>query len=177
MLRVGKQRAHVGDFDQLTAVHNGNSVCEVGDNTHVVGDEHNSGGEFIFQRPHEVEDLRLDRDVECCCRFVRNHKVGSERQCHGDDDALFLSARELVRVVVEALIGLRDADFLHGFDSARPKVLFACLGVVRAQAFRDLPADGEHGVERGGRLLEHHRGFAAAHGGQLSGRHLQDVVT
>ena len=44
---------------------------------------------------------------------------------------------------------------------------FSAVGAVRAlvllQRLGDLPADGQHGIERGHRLLEHHADVAAAH--------------
>ena len=50
---------------------------------------------------HEVEDGRLDRDVEAGGRLVHDQERGLGDQGHRDDDALLLAAGELVRIAVE----------------------------------------------------------------------------
>ena len=56
----------------------------------------------------QVEDLRLDRDVECADRLVGDDEVGAQRQRTGDSDPLALAAGERVREAV-GRIG-RQAD-------------------------------------------------------------------
>ena len=52
---------------------------------------------------HEVEHRRLDGHVEARGRLVHDQQRGLGHQRHGDDDALLLAARELVRIARETL--------------------------------------------------------------------------
>ena len=61
------------------------------------------------QPPQQLDDLRLERDVERARRLVGDQQRRLEQQRHRDHDALPHAARELVRVVVQALGGVRDA--------------------------------------------------------------------
>ena len=70
----------------------------------------------VGQAAEELEDLRLDRDVERRRRLVGDHQLRLERERHGDHHALAHAARELVREVVEPRLGLRDADHLEELD-------------------------------------------------------------
>ena len=58
----------------------------------------------------ELEDLRLDRDVEGRRRLVRDHELRLERERHRDHHALAHPAGELVGIALEARLGLRDPD-------------------------------------------------------------------
>ena len=55
----------------------------------------------------QVQDLRLDRDVERADRFVADDEVGVERERAGDADALALAAGEFVRVARRRRLGSR----------------------------------------------------------------------
>ena len=59
----------------------------------------------------QVEDLRLDRDVERRDRLVGDDQLRLQRQRARDADALALAARELVRVAV-VVLGVQ-ADGVH----------------------------------------------------------------
>ena len=62
-----------------------------------------------LQRAHQVEDLRLDGDVERRGRLVGDQQPRLAGQRHRDHRALAHAARQLVRILVEALLGRRDA--------------------------------------------------------------------
>ena len=68
---------------------------------------------------HQVEDLRLRRHVERGRRLVGDQQVGIVDERHRDHHALAHAAGELVRVVVDAPLGARDADRLQQLDCAR----------------------------------------------------------
>ena len=133
------------------------------------------GPELVAQVPQQVEDLGLHGDVEGGRRLVGDDEARVQRQRHGDDDALLLAARELVRVVVDARFRVRDADLAEDLDRPRLGLLGRDLAAaasagVCAEALGDLPADREDRVERGRRLLEHHGHVAAADLPQLAPR-------
>ncbi len=61
--------------------------------------------ELVLQVLEQVEDLRLDRDVERRDRLVADDQLRLERERAGDADPLALAARELVRVAVDVSRG------------------------------------------------------------------------
>ena len=111
---------------------------------------------------HQVEDLRLDSDIECRRRFVGNQDVRLACQGHGNHYALAHAARQLVGIVVGPRLGIGNADrFEHLDGSFVGTGLFHAL--VQQECFADLPADCEHGIERAHRFLKDHGDIAAAH--------------
>ena len=91
---------------------------------------------------------------------VGSSAISSSRvvdQRHRDHRALPHAAGELVRVVVDPLAGLRDADPVEHLDRARPGRLLATRLVVDPVGLDDLVADRVVRVHRGQRVLEDHR--------------------
>ena len=68
--------------------------------------------------------------------------------------ALTHAARQLMRVVVEARSGVRDAHRLEQFDRARSRASASARNAVDLQRLDDLSADRVHRVERRHRFLE-----------------------
>ena len=58
------------DLDDLAEVHHGDPVGDVADDREVVGDEEIRQAEPLLQLLEQVDDLRLDRDVERRHRLV-----------------------------------------------------------------------------------------------------------
>ena len=85
-------------------------VAGLGDDAEVVRDEQDRHAELALQLREQLEDLRLDRDVERGGRLVGDQQLGLARQRHRDHHALPHAARQLVRILVDALLGRRDAD-------------------------------------------------------------------
>ena len=100
--------------------------------------------------------------------------LGLRRQRERDDHALAHAARELVRVVVDAPRGRRDADLLEQRDrAARARGL--AHREVRANRLDDLAADRVERIERGERVLEHRADLAAADPAHLRVRQAVDA--
>ena len=118
-------------------------------------------------REHELENLRLDGDIECCGRLVGDEEGGLAGERHRDHGALAHAARELMRVVAGTPLGGRDADARKGRE-CRLGGLAAVHAAMEAQRLGDLLADGEDRVERRHRLLEDHGDAIAAECGDLA---------
>ena len=116
----------------------------------------------------------LGRDVERGRRLVGDQDLRVAGERHRDHHALPHPARELVRVLVDA--PLRRGD-VHEPSSSIVRVarVAAREAEVLAQDLADLPADREHRVERGRRLLEDERDLAAADAPQLRRRRREQV--
>jgi hypothetical protein len=88
---------------------------DVLDHREVVADEEVGEARAALQVLHQVQDLRLHRDVEGRGRLVADQELGIAGQRAGDRDALALAAGELVRVLlavggIEADLGQQPAD-------------------------------------------------------------------
>ena len=74
--------------------------------------------ELVGQSLDQLEDLGLDRDVQCRRRLVCEDQLRIAGQRDRDHHALAHTARELVRVVVVAVLGPRDANLAQEFRDA-----------------------------------------------------------
>src|SRR5262249_47310622 len=109
----------------------------------------------------QVEDLRLYRHVQRSGRLVGDQQFRVVDQGHRDHRALAHTARELVRIVVDPALRLRDADPTEQFNGVPPGVPLGYL-VVDPVRLHDLVADRIERVHRGQRILEDHRHLPAA---------------
>ena len=93
----------------------------------------------------QVEDLRLNRDVERGGGLVGDQELGLAGEGDGDHHALAHAARELVGVGVDALASGRDAHPPEQLDGARARLCtrHAAMG---AHGLHDLSAHREHRV-------------------------------
>ena len=103
------------DLHDLAEVHHRHPVADVAHDREVVRDEKERQLELLLQVLHQVDDLRLDGDVERGHRFVGHDEGGVQHQRASDADALPLSSGELVRVAVdEVRVQANDPhDLLH----------------------------------------------------------------
>jgi len=92
MARQLEELIRRGDFDELAEIHNADAIAHVLDDGQVVGDEQVREVELMSKVEKQVEDLRLDRDVERRDSFIADDELGIERQGAGDADALPLAS-------------------------------------------------------------------------------------
>ena len=87
---------HGAGLDHLAGVHHGHPIAQLGDQAEVVRDEQDRAPHLVLQLAQELDDLRLERDVERRGRLVRDQQVRTRDQRERDADALAHAARELV---------------------------------------------------------------------------------
>ena len=160
MLRIGEQRLDRRLLDDLAAVHHGDAVRRLGDDAEIVGDQHHARAPLGLQCPHQVEDLRLDRDVESRRRLVGDEQLRLGGEGHGDHHPLGLAPRELVRVRLGPPLGIGDADGAQHLDGlvdagSAPRVAVDLIDLA------DLHAGREARMQAGVGLLEDHRNAIA----------------
>src|SRR4051794_23263798 len=156
MLGVAEHLATIRHLGDLAEVHHGDAVTDVLDDAHVVGDEEVGQPELALEVLEQVEDLRLDRDVERGDRLVAHDQIGLEDERAGDADPLPLATRELVRIPPGVV--RRETDHVHHLEDLRlagrasaPAVL---PGGVDPQPVADAVTDRRPRVERRERVLE-----------------------
>ena len=160
VLRGGEDFARLAPLDDLAAIHDADPVGHLPHDAEIVGDEQHRHVELGLELEQEVEDLRLDRDVERGRRLVGDEEIGFVGERHGDHDALPLPARELMRIGLEPSLGVVDADFLEQIEHARARLLVR-HPAVNLQHLAHLLFDRVQRIERGHRLLEDHRDLVA----------------
>ena len=140
-----------------------------------MSDKNHRAVEPALQIGQQLQDLCLDGHVERRGRLIRDQDVGLAGNRRGNQGTLTHAARKLVRIIVATRFRVRDADQLEQLDRARPRCR-AVEALVRAQTLGDLLPDGEDGVERGHRVLEHHADSIAANALHLALAQGQQVL-
>jgi len=130
---------------------------------------------LLAQVAEEGEDLRLHGDVERGGGLVGDEQVGLVHDGHGDQDALALAARELMRIIADALFGVGQRDLVHGFEDTGAKLGAGDAGMVGTDGLGDLVADAHNVVKRGHGLLEDHGDAAATMCAQLFFRSAKQI--
>ena len=110
--------AHRPDLDDAAGIHHGDPVGGLGDHAHVVGHQHHRRGVLAAQPLEERDDLRLDGDVERRRGLVGHDQAGPGAKRQRDHYPLAHAAGELVRIMVDAILGAGDADLLQEIERA-----------------------------------------------------------
>ena len=169
MTRPAEHITDVALLDDLAGVHDRHAIGDLRNDAQVVADEDHRHTQPPLQVGQQIDDLGLYGDVEGGGRLIRDEDGGLACQRHGDHRPLLHPTRELVRIRIDALLGIGEAYELEHLDGARSR--FARVGApVDANRFRDLVAHGPDGVEARHRLLEDHRDLVAADRFQLPQR-------
>ncbi len=146
MAHPGEQVAGGRLLDGLAGVHDHDLVGPSGDHTEVVGDQDHRHEPLLLLEPEQVEDLVLHGDVERRGGFVGEEHAGATGQGDGDAHPLAHTARQLVRVDVEAFLGFGDADAAQQLDPGHLGLVLRDAEVI-AQVLGDLAADLHHRIE------------------------------
>ena len=151
----------------LARSHDIDAIGEAPDDAEVVGDEDHRHAEARLQALQERQDLRLDGDVERGRRLVGDQDVGIVGERHRDHHALPLAAGKLVRIGIDAALGLLDLHQPQQLDRALARRRLAQPRMFH-QRLGDLIADRIERIERGHRLLKDHGDLGAADAIQLA---------
>ncbi len=120
-----------------------------------MGDEDDRRAEDLLHAPDDAQHLRLDGDVQRSGGLVGDQQRRVQCHRHGDHRPLPHAAGELVRVVADPLVRVRNADQPEQLDRALARVVLAHV-LVQPDHLDDLPADPVVGVQAGQRVLEDH---------------------
>jgi hypothetical protein len=110
MLRLCEETARLPFLDDTARVHHQHSLADFRHYTEIVRNQDDGGPEVLIETHHEVEDLRLDSDVERGRRLVCDQHLRVAGQGDGNHHALAHAARELVGIRVDAIFSSGDAD-------------------------------------------------------------------
>src|SRR5215831_6734164 len=133
-------------FHLAACIHHNDALRGFCHHAEIMGDQDHRRAKLALQIEDNVEDLRLDGDIERGRRLVgdQHFRIAGER--HRDHGALTHAAGKLVRILMRALLRLRNTcepQHVHRLLPSLP----AGRPLVRLHRFRDLAADGEYRIK------------------------------
>jgi hypothetical protein len=170
-----KQLGHRRLLDLAAGIHDHDALGDFGDHAEVVRDQNDRRTDAALEIEHQLQDLRLDRDIERRRRLVGNQELWIAGQRHGDHHTLSHATGKLMRKFPHAPRRLRDSHQCQHLDGARlggPLI----EALMHPQGLADLAADGQHRIEARHRLLEDHRNVVAADRAHLTFGKLQQIL-
>lgn len=97
MERIPEDLGSRGALHDRSHVHDIHVIAELSHDAHVVGDDQGARVPLPAQLPDQLQDLGLDRHVQCRRRLVRNEEPGLRGHGHGDHHPLAHAARQFMR--------------------------------------------------------------------------------
>ncbi len=153
-------------LDHLPRIHHRDLVRHPGNHAQVVADVEGRGAVLLLELGDQVQDGRLDGDVQRGGRLVHDQERGVVEHGHRDQDALLLPARELERVPLHHAFHVGHVDPAQRLRALLVRFL-ALQPAVDDQRLGHLVADHHARVERRHRLLVDHRDVGPAQLAQL----------
>ncbi|MPM77690.1 hypothetical protein SDC9_124698 [bioreactor metagenome] len=157
MQRIAVQLIGIHFFDDPAEIHNTNFVRNVLYNSQVVRHKEVGKPELFLQFFHQVDNLRLNRNVQCGNRFVTHDqfRLAGKRSCNAQP--LALPAAHLVRITV-----LHGRVQLNGTEQFVYTFFYFFRGmplVVLRNCFAQNRFNGLSRVERAVRILKYQLDF------------------
>ena len=162
-------------LDDAAVMQHQHPVAIVGDDAELLRNEQHRRARRLHGLPHLVEKLRLDRHVEAARRLVGDEQLRPRRERDGDERPLRHAAGKLVRISLNAALGIVDADHAQHFQGALAR-LFVGRAIVGAIGEADLAADAQHRIKGAARILDDDADFAAADIAQFICAHLEEIA-
>ena len=163
-------------FDDPPGIHHRDARAAFRNHAEIMADQHHRHAGLALQIAQQGQDLRLRRDIQGRGRLVRNQQARLAGQRHRDHRALAHATREVMRVILQPLRRIGDANPRERGNGRRLQRLTA-QALVAHQSFAQLPADGLGRVQRRRRVLEDDGDAPAAQGLQLRRTHPGDIRT
>src|SRR5271165_4224067 len=172
VLRRGRDLPGVANLDDLTPLHDRDTVRQIAHDRHGVRNEQVGQRELALELLQQVHNLRADADIQRRNRLVGHDESRPQDQRARNPNALTLAAAELVRVAPQG--GGVESYSAQRFGG----VLTACRAAVAAvdgQRFADGLLNRHSGIERAERVLEDNL-HVAAQAAQFRSAGAQNVV-
>ena len=91
MNRIAKQNLSGCNFHDASSLHNGNAISHIIDHGKIVRDENRRQVQLALQAYQQIENLCLNRNIQCRNRFITDQQIRIERQSTGNANALALA--------------------------------------------------------------------------------------
>jgi hypothetical protein len=152
MQRVFIERVTVCELDDFPHVHHCDARGDVAHDRKVVRDKQVRQLELLLQIFQQVNDLRLNGNVERRNGFVAHDEFGTDGERPGDPDALALSAGKLVRIAI-CVVGLQPNQLQQLLYALVDRL--AGRETVNAHRLGDDVADRHPRIQRSEGILEY----------------------
>jgi len=174
VLRIGKNFLRRARLNQIAQMQHADSVGNVLDHAQIVGNEQIRATGLGLNVLHQVDDLRLNRNVERGNTFVGDYEFRLHDQGAGNSDALTLTARKLMRISF-GVSGRQSDLFEHLADNP---IAFFARGVkpVDVEPFADYVADFFARIQAGHRVLKNHLHVLAEHTADFVGERARNFI-
>ena len=113
MLRRPEDVGRHAILDDRTVLHYVDALRHLANDAEIVSDEQHRHPHLAAELLQQLQNLRLDGDVESGRRLVCDEQVGLIGERHCDHYALPLAARELVRIRRQSLLRIADPDLVQ----------------------------------------------------------------
>ena len=145
-------------LDDPAEVHDRHAVGHGPGQTQVVGHDQDADLHLVSELQEEVQDLSSHRGVETGHGLVSDDQLRFEDQCAGDHHPLTLATGQLMRVEHEEALGRTEpgAGERPGDELLLRLAVGPDMDPMDPKSLRDDLVDRLTGVERAGRVLEHH---------------------
>ena len=163
-------------FDNSACVHNDNVVRHFRNNAQIVRDKQNRAVNLVLQIVEQIENLRLNGNVERRRRLVRDDKARLASKRHCNHNTLAHTTRQFMRVRRIYSFRHSDTNEVEHFNRTLLCKLCRCARNVQKGYFVKLITDGEYGIQRGHGFLEYHRHLTTSQLIHFLNGHLCDVV-
>src|SRR6266550_8702727 len=144
--RRGIKLAGWRGFDDAPEIHDGNALADMLDDRQIVGNKEISEPEFLLQVIQQIDDLGLDRHIQCRHRLIADNQFRLDGERARDTDALALTAGELVRITSHVI--RLQTDGLEQMHDALFKLASGFRQLVNDQGFANDGADVHARIER-----------------------------
>ena len=115
--------SRIAGLDYLASVHHYDAVGVARHHSEVVRDDDHRRPELRGQILHQFKNLRLNCHIQCGGWFVSNDEARIATESHRDHHTLPHTTTELVRVVLQPALSVRDADELQELSGACLRLL------------------------------------------------------
>jgi len=173
MLRVADDGFRVRRFNDFAEIHHHHAMADVLDHREIVRDEEIRDTMLLLQIAEQIDDLRLNRNVQRAHRLVADDQFRLDRQRARDADALALPAGKFMRITLR--INRVEADVLKQFKNPFLPRGLAVGQFVDVQRLADDLLDRHARIERAVRILKNHLELAPSRT-QFRAAHFQDVL-
>ena len=134
----------VSVFYNFTGVHNGYIVTYFCYDSQIVGDHDHGGLVFGLKFSHQLQHLRLDRNIQSSGGFICNKKSGVTCQSHGNDYTLFHTSGELMRIIASP-VRFNSYKFQH-FAGLGISILLTYFFIVEPDYLHNLFSNCDHRI-------------------------------
>ena len=162
-LRIRMQRIAVnhlgrGVLDNAAQIHHGQVIADVFDHGQIVGDEQVCQMQFVLKVLQEIDDLRLNGNIQGTDRFVTHNEFRRQGQSSGNTDPLPLTTGKFVRITT----GSRGGQ-AHTIQKRSHTVttLLSTRNTMHRKRLADNIAHGHSRIQRPHRVLKDHLHAAA----------------